>query len=162
MLAQAIKPTRSRSLEAQICEQLRLASSSTTAQQWLVLINPPRKPKAQQLQALGVNPDQILMVHPRNRRQFVLALKQALENGTISGVMAWRGGLQLSEVELAQVQDLAISTGKNCQLIPPQQPMRGLGATESTFDTLGHLLENRSSNDWLEQELMKIRAQLAS
>ncbi len=161
-------PTHPHSLESQVCQVLR----NHIDYNWLVLINPPRKPKPQQLEAMGVNPKQVLMLHPRNRRQFIQALQQGLQSTTVNSVMAWRGGLQLSEVELAQVQNLAIERRKNCLLIPPQQPMYGTYSTadmaeseESPLEALGHLLDNTVSNreiPWLEQELQKIRQQLAS
>lgn len=175
---QANRPTVSngQSLETQICHQAKMVKSDG----WLVLINPSRKPKALQLQAMGVNPSHVLMLHPQNRQQFLLALEQSLESTTVKGVIAWRGGLHLHETELTNAQGLAFENKKVCQLIPPQQsavqntptpkpetaipPIENTSET-TTFEALGHLIEETASKPtmpWIENELLELQAQLAS
>lgn len=72
---------------------------------WIALIAPPHIPYAPALAAQGVDLSHILLVHPRQRRDTLWALEQALRSGTCAAVLAWPGSdttaQQLRRLQLA-------------------------------------------------------------
>lgn len=56
---------------------------------WIALIAPPYIPYAPALAGLGVDLSRVLLVHPRNERDALWAVEQALRNGNCGAVLAW-------------------------------------------------------------------------
>ena len=56
---------------------------------WLAWIAPPYVPYAPALAAQGVNLSRVLVVHPRDEREALWAVEQALRSGTCGAVLAW-------------------------------------------------------------------------
>jgi hypothetical protein len=96
--------------------ELRLLAPALSAlsaeQRWISWVNPPHIPYAPALEALGIEVAKVLLVHPRNHRDALWALEQALKSGTCSSVLAWLDEGQLKQTDLRRLQ-LAAKMG-NC------------------------------------------------
>jgi hypothetical protein len=71
---------------------------------WVTWIDPPYVPYAAGLHAWGVDLAHTLVVHPRDPRERLWALEQALRSGTCAAVLAWPGrldGAALRRLQLA-------------------------------------------------------------
>ncbi|MGU5593882.1 cell division inhibitor [Aeromonas sanarellii] len=56
---------------------------------WILLIAPPGLPVAEQLQAQGINPARVLVVHGRKIKNWQRLLEQSLINGHCAAVLTW-------------------------------------------------------------------------
>ena len=56
---------------------------------WILLIAPPGLPVAEQLQARGINPARVLVVHGRKIKNWQRLLEQSLINGHCAAVLTW-------------------------------------------------------------------------
>lgn len=77
---------------------------------WQVFIAPPFTPYAPLLKARGIDTNQILLVHPKNREDLLWATEQALRSSTSSAVFSWLGAHDYSYGELRKLQ-LAAASG---------------------------------------------------
>jgi len=77
---------------------------------WQVFIAPPYIPYAPLLTARGIDTSQVLLVHPRDRKDLLWATEQALRSTTCSAVFSWLGAREYSYGELRKLQ-LAAAAG---------------------------------------------------
>jgi len=71
---------------------------------WQVFIAPPYIPYAPLLAARGIDTRQVLLVHPRDRKDLLWATEQALRSTTCSAVFSWLGAGHYSYGELRKLQ----------------------------------------------------------
>jgi cell division inhibitor SulA len=77
---------------------------------WVAMIAPPYIPYAPALAACGMDLSRLLLVHPRNPKEGLWALEQALRTGTCAAVLAWPR--EIDERNLRRLQ-LAAETGRS-------------------------------------------------
>lgn len=70
---------------------------------WVTWIDPPYVPYAAGLHAWGVDLAHTLVVHPRDPRERLWALEQALRSGTCAAVLAWPGRLDGADLRRLQL-----------------------------------------------------------
>ena len=61
---------------------------------WVVWIAPPHMPYAPALLQWGIEPDRILLIHPRSAADAMWAAEQALSSGTCAAVLLWAQPLE--------------------------------------------------------------------
>jgi cell division inhibitor SulA/protein ImuA len=61
---------------------------------WIVWIAPPHMPYAPALLQWGIEPDRILLIHPRSAADAMWAAEQALSSGTCAAVLLWAQPLE--------------------------------------------------------------------
>ena len=83
---------------------------------WQVFIAPPYIPYAPLLAARGIDTQQILLVHPKNRQDLLWSTEQALRSTTCSAVFSWLGAQEYSYGELRKLQ-LAASSGDSLAVL---------------------------------------------
>jgi len=83
---------------------------------WILWLNPPYIPYAPALAALGIDVRKVLLVHPRQHRDAVWALEQALRSGTCSAALAWLDERRLKVPEIRKLK-LAASEGKTLAML---------------------------------------------
>lgn len=88
---------------------------------WQVFITPPYTPYAPLLAARGIDTQQILLVHPKNREDLLWATEQALRSSTCSAVFSWLGADNYSYSELRKLQLAAASGDSLAVLFRPNQ-----------------------------------------
>lgn len=71
---------------------------------WQVFIAPPQAPYAPLLAARGIDIQQVLMVHPKNKEELLWATEQALRSTTCSAVFSWLGATDYRYAELRKLQ----------------------------------------------------------
>ncbi|MFA0790616.1 translesion DNA synthesis-associated protein ImuA [Microbulbifer echini] len=76
----------------------------TRAQTMVVLIKPPFIPDAQLLAQYGVQLEQLLLVHPRGKRDYLWAIEQSLQSGGCGALLNWQGDRSMSYRELQRLQ----------------------------------------------------------
>jgi protein ImuA len=91
---------------------------------WQVFIAPPCIPYAPLLAARGIDTRQVLMVHPRNRKDLLWATEQALRSTTCSAVFSWLGAQDYCYSELSKLQLAAASGDSLGVLFRPNQVCR--------------------------------------
>jgi protein ImuA len=78
---------------------------------WQVFIDPPYTPYAPLLAGEGIDLQEIMLVHPRNREELLWSIEQALRSSTCSTVFAWLGATDYRYAELRKIQLAAASHG---------------------------------------------------
>ncbi|WP_429047704.1 cell division inhibitor [Aeromonas hydrophila] len=73
--------------EAPLLDELVRLSHGDTG--WILLIAPPGLPVAKQLQAQGINPARVLVVHSPKIKNWQRTLEQSLGNGHCAAVLTW-------------------------------------------------------------------------
>ena len=73
--------------EAPLLDALGRLSQSDSG--WILLIAPPGLPVAKQLQAQGINPARVLVVHGPKIKNWQRLLEQGLANGHCAAVLSW-------------------------------------------------------------------------
>lgn len=90
------------------CGELRLLlpllAALTRQRRWLLWIDPPFIPYPPALLAGGVALEQLVVVRPADRRQWLWACAQALRAPGIGAVLCWPGAHQLRYAELRRLQ----------------------------------------------------------
>ena len=71
---------------------------------WQVFIAPPYTPYAPLLEARGIDSQQILLVHPKNREDLLWSTEQAMRSTTCSAVFSWLGAENYRYSELRKLQ----------------------------------------------------------
>lgn len=74
---------------------------------WQAFIAPPHTPYTPLLEARGIDTNQVLLVHPRDREEQLWSTEQALRKGTCSVVFSWLGAGNYHYRELRQLQQAA-------------------------------------------------------
>ncbi len=154
----------------------RLTDSETHADKWAVWVAPPHVPYAPALRAADINPDRMLVVHPRNRARprssmrsvkasgsqknlqndaqndaqndMVWAVEQALRSGTASVVLAWFD--RISFAAMRRLQLAAQAGGTTALIFRPQK-----AASQNSPAALRLQVETRK--DTLEVSVLKQR-----
>lgn len=85
-------------------------------QRWQAFIAPPYTPYAPLLAARGIDTQQILLVHPREREERLWSMEQALRSGTCSAVFCWLGHGEYRYAELRRLQ-LAAARGNTLAVL---------------------------------------------
>lgn len=93
----------------------------SSQRRWQVFIAPPWVPYAPLLAARGIDTGQVLLVHPRNRKDLLWSVEQALRSGTSASVFAWLGAGQYRYGELRKLQLAAASGDTLAVLFRPNQ-----------------------------------------
>ncbi|MDM5064869.1 cell division inhibitor [Aeromonas salmonicida] len=82
-------------------ELVRLSHGDTG---WILLIAPPGLPVAKQLQAQGINPARVLVVHSPKIKNWQRMLEQSLGNGHCAAVLTWLPAqVSLDRVKLSKL-----------------------------------------------------------
>ena len=71
---------------------------------WSVWINPPFVPYAPALQAAGINPRHLLLVHPKTTEDFLWALEAACKSVSCGAVLAWPVADKLKPRDTRRIQ----------------------------------------------------------
>ncbi|MEM9396157.1 MAG: translesion DNA synthesis-associated protein ImuA [Pseudomonadota bacterium] len=79
---------------------------------WQAFIAPPYVPYAPLLAARGINTEQVLLVHPRDREEQLWSTEQALRSGTCSAVFSWLS----SECRYAELRRLQLAAARGNSL----------------------------------------------
>lgn len=84
------------------------------AKRWLAMIAPPNAPTASHLQAQGISPSQLLIIHPHATSNGLWAVERALRAGTCSAVLSW-----VNNADHHAMQDLrgAALAGNCCGIV---------------------------------------------
>lgn len=93
----------------------------SASQRWQVFIAPPFMPYAPLLAARGIDTQQVLLVHPKNRHDLLWSIEQALRSTTCSAVFAWMGAGEYRYSELRKLQLAADSSDTLAVLFRPRQ-----------------------------------------
>lgn len=80
----------------------------TREDRWVAFIAPPYIPYAPALRRAGVNLAHVLVVHPRETKDMLWAVEQALRAGTCGAVLAWPA---LADMKRLRRLQLAAETG---------------------------------------------------
>lgn len=91
-------------------------------QRWQAFIAPPYTPYAPLLAARGIDTQQVLLVHPRDREEQLWSTEQALRSGTCSAVFSWLGHGEYRYAELRRLQ-LAAAQGNTLAVLFRSQDM---------------------------------------
>lgn len=90
-------------------------------QRWQAFIAPPYTPYAPLLAARGIDTQQVLLVHPRDREEQLWSTEQALRSGTCSAVFSWLGSGEYRYAELRRLQLAAAQGNTLAVLFRPQE-----------------------------------------
>ncbi len=71
---------------------------------WQVFIAPPYTPYAPSLASEGIDLQELMLVHPKSRRELLWSIEQALRSSTCSLVFAWLGTTDYRYAELRKIQ----------------------------------------------------------
>jgi cell division inhibitor SulA len=88
---------------------------------WQAFIAPPYMPYAPLLAARGIDTQQVLLVHPREREELLWSTEQALRSGTCSAVFSWLGNGEFRYAELRRLQLAAARGNTLAVLFRPQE-----------------------------------------
>jgi cell division inhibitor SulA len=85
---------------------LFLPTMATLSEQsrWQTFVAPPYTPYSPLLSARGIDTQQVLMVHPKDREELLWATEQALRSTTCSIVFSWLGATDFRYAELRKLQ----------------------------------------------------------
>jgi len=112
--------------------ELRLIAPALAAlsaePRWILWLNPPHIPYAPALAALGIDVRKVLLVHPRQHRDALWALEQALRSGTCSAALAWFDERKLKGPEIRKLK-LAASEGKTLAMLFRPESASGNAST---------------------------------
>ncbi len=124
---------------------------------WQVFIAPPYIPYAPLLAARGIDTQQILMVHPKNRQERLWATEQALRSTTCSAVFSWLGDAEFRYSELRKLQLAATSSESLAVLFRSDQAAKnhapaGLRLQMKEYRKV-HILKQHGGNQHLDVTL---------
>jgi protein ImuA len=124
---------------------------------WQVFVAPPFTPYAPLLKARGIDTEQILLVHPKNREDLLWATEQALRSSTSSAVFSWLGAHDYSYGELRKLQLAAADSDSLAILFRPHSAARnhapaGLRLQMREYRKV-HILKQRGGNQYIDVDL---------
>ena len=124
---------------------------------WQVFIAPPFTPYAPLLQARGIDTEQILLVHPRNREDLLWATEQALRSSTSSAIFSWLGAHEYSYGELRKLQLAAADSDSLAVLFRPHSAARNHAPASLRLQMREyrqvHILKQRGGNQYIDVDL---------
>ena len=71
---------------------------------WTVWINPPYLPYAPALEAIGLDVERTLLVHPQNHKEALWAIEESLNSGSCGALLAWLHEQSVDEKQLRRIQ----------------------------------------------------------
>ncbi len=82
-----------------------LKTLSRDQHRWIAWVNPPFIPYAPALEAVGININKILLIHPQNHLDTLWSIERACKSGTCSVVLGWADEkkLKLKDTQRLQV-----------------------------------------------------------
>jgi len=124
---------------------------------WQVFVAPPFIPYAPLLAARGIDTRQVLLVHPKNSKDLLWAIEQALRSTTCSAVFSWLGAERFRYSELRKLQLAAASGDSLSVLFRPTQAARehspaGLRLQMREYRKV-HIVKQRGGNQRLDIDL---------
>lgn len=124
---------------------------------WQAFIAPPFMPYAPLLSARGIDIQQVLLVHPKNKQDRLWSIEQALRSSTCSAVFAWLGNEQYSYSELRKLQLAAANSDVLSVLFRPRQAGQNhapapLRVEMNAYRQL-HILKQRGGNQYVDVHL---------
>ncbi len=124
---------------------------------WQVFIAPPYTPYAPLLAARGIDTQQVLLVHPKNREDLLWATEQALRSSTCSAVFSWLGADDYRYGELRKLQLAAAGGDSLAVLFRPHQAARNHAPASLRLQMREyrkvHILKQRGGNQALDVDL---------
>mgnify|MGYP001815530542 CR=1 FL=1 len=124
---------------------------------WQVFIAPPFTPYAPLLKARGIDTEQILLVHPKNREDLLWANEQALRSSTSSAVFSWLGAHEYSYGELRKLQLAAADGDSLAILFRPHSAARNHAPASLRLQMREyrkvHILKQRGGNQYIDVDL---------
>jgi protein ImuA len=124
---------------------------------WQVFIAPPYIPYAPLLAARGVDTRQVLLVHPKNRKDLLWATEQALRSTTCSAVFSWLGAQDYCYSELRKLQLAAASGDSMAVLFRTNQACHHHAPSSLRLQMREyrkvHILKQRGGNQSIDVEL---------
>jgi protein ImuA len=124
---------------------------------WQVFIAPPYTPYAPLLAARGIDTQQVLLVHPKNREDLLWATEQALRSSTCSAVFSWLGADNYSYSELRKLQLAAASGDSLSVLFRPHQAADNHAPASLRLQMREyrkvHILKQRGGNQHIDVDL---------
>ena len=124
---------------------------------WQVFIAPPFTPYAPLLKARGIDTNQVLLVHPKNREDLLWATEQALRSSTSSAVFSWLGAQEYRYSELRKLQLAAASGDSLAILFRPHQAAHNQAPASLRLQIREyrrvHILKQRGGNQGIDVDL---------
>jgi protein ImuA len=124
---------------------------------WQVFIAPPYMPYAPLLEARGIDSQQILLVHPKNRQDLLWSIEQALRSSTCSAVFGWLGNEKFSYSELRKLQLAAANTDVFSVLFRSREAAFNHSPAALRLEMKAyrevHILKQRGGNQYIDVEL---------
>ena len=124
---------------------------------WQAFIAPPYIPYAPLLAARGIDTQQVLLVHPKNRQELLWATEQALRSTTCSAVFSWLGAQDYSYGELRKLQLAAANGDSLAVLFRPNQACHNNAPSTLRMQMREyrkvHILKQRGGNQSIDIDL---------
>ena len=124
---------------------------------WQAFIAPPYIPYAPLLAARGIDTQQVLLVHPKNRQDLLWSTEQALRSSTCSAVFSWLGSDNYSYGELRKLQLAAASGDSLAVLFRPNEAARNHAPASLRLQMQEyrrvHILKQRGGNQHIDVDL---------
>ena len=124
---------------------------------WQVFIAPPYIPYAPLLAARGIDTQQVLLVHPQNRKDLLWATEQALRSTTCSAVFSWLGAQEYRYGELRKLQLAASSGDSLAVLFRPNRAAHNHAPASLRLQMREyrkvHILKQRGGNQYIDVDL---------
>lgn len=123
-------------------------------QRWQTFIAPPYTPYAPLLGARGIDTQQVLLVHPRDREEQLWSTEQALRSGTCSAVFSWLSHGDYRYAELRRLQLAAARGNTLAVLFRPREAAHQHAPAALRLDMSAyrqvHILKQRSGLQGIE------------
>jgi protein ImuA len=124
---------------------------------WQAFIAPPYTPYAPLLEARGIDTNQILLIHPRNRQDLLWSIEQALRSTTCSAVFSWMGAGEYRYSELRKLQLAASGSDALAVLLRPNHAAKNHAPASLRLQMKEyrkvHILKQRGGNQHLDVTL---------
>jgi len=124
---------------------------------WQAFIAPPYTPYAPLLEARGIDTNQILLIHPRNRQDLLWSIEQALRSTTCSAVFSWMGAGEYRYSELRKLQLAAADSEALAVLFRPNHAAKNHAPASLRLQMKEyrkvHILKQRGGNQHLDVTL---------
>ena len=124
---------------------------------WQVFIAPPFTPYAPLLKARGIDTEQVLLVHPKNREDLLWATEQALRSTTSSAAFSWLGAHNYSYGELRKLQLAASDSDSLAVLFRPHSAADNHAPASLRLQMREyrrvHVLKQRGGNQYIDVDL---------
>lgn len=124
---------------------------------WQAFIAPPHTPYAPLLEARGIDTNQVLLIHPRNRQDLLWSIEQALRSTTCSAVFSWMGAGEYRYSELRKLQLAASGSDALAVLFRPNHAAKNHAPASLRLQMREyrkvHILKQRGGNQFVDVNL---------